>query len=170
MTELEHELRDIWTNVCLTTQLAQVIPPPGAKLQVPTIGRITLDSVPARFTVRLRAGQLPVDVARRAARLAAAFRVPEVEIVPLTTSGEWISVRLLEPYWIEWPDEYVLEAGDDRPVVDAVQDRDALPVGEGVRVVDAEPVPTTTWGSVRRFLGDFWRLPDGPDPVGPARP
>ena len=45
---LEHELRNTWTTACLVTHLAQVMPPPGAILQVPTIGRITLDDVPAR--------------------------------------------------------------------------------------------------------------------------
>ncbi|WP_433799784.1 hypothetical protein [Actinomycetospora sp. CA-084318] len=164
---LEHELRNIWTNVCLVTHLAQVMPPPGAILQAPTIGRITLDDAPARFSVKLRAGQLPIDFERRAERFAAAFRVPKVEIRPLTADRQWISVDLLEPYWIEYPDEYVVAAGEDRTVVDGIPDAEELEPAERVRVVDVEPVPTTRGGSFRRFWGDLWRVPTS-DRVEPA--
>lgn len=165
LAELEHELRNTWTNVCLVTHLAQVIPPPGAILQVPTIGTITLDDVPARFSVKLRPGQLLVDFERRADRFAAAFRVPKVEIRPLTDDHQWISVELLEPYWIEYPDEYVVAAGEDRPMVDVAPETVELPVGDGVRVVDA--AATTPFGAFRRFLGDFWRAPDRESPARP---
>ncbi|GLZ55445.1 hypothetical protein [Actinomycetospora sp. NBRC 106378] len=152
---LSHELRNIWTNACLTTHLAQVMPPPGAILQVPTIGRIALDEgAPARFSVKLRSGQLPIDFRRRSERLAAAFRVPAVEIVSLTDDHQWISVRLLEPsLWIDYPDEFAVE-GWDRPVMDEVDEPEEL---EPVPVVDVEPAPTTAFGTFRRFLGDFWR-------------
>ena len=162
---LSHELRNIWTNACLTTHLAQVMPPPGAILQVPTIGRIALDEgAPARFSVKLRPGQLPVDFRRRSERLAAAFRVDAVRIEALTGDEQWISVHLLEPaLWIEYPDEYAVAAGRDRPVVDTVAEPDAL---EAAPAVDVEPAPTTALGAVRRFLGDFWRI--DPDRVRPA--
>src|SRR3954466_501682 len=75
----ERELKDIWTNACMVTHLAQVIP------------------------VKLRPGQLPGDFARRAERFAAAVRVPAVEVATLTADNQWISIRLLEPFWIEWP-------------------------------------------------------------------
>lgn len=163
---LEHELRNIWSNVCLVTHLAQVMPPPGAILQVPTIGRITVDDGgPARFSVRLRPGQLPVDFRRRAERLAAAFRVPAVRIEALTDDEQWISVQLLEPtLWIEYPDEYAVAAGRDRVMVDVVAEPEEL---EAPVVMDVEAVPTTAFGAFRRFLGDFWRLPD-PDRVSRA--
>ena len=90
----ERELKDIWTNVCMVTHLAQVIPAPRATLQAPAVGSITLDSVPPRFTVKLRPGQLPGDFARRAERFAAAFRVPAVEVATLTADNQWISIRL----------------------------------------------------------------------------
>lgn len=167
VAELEHELRNTWTNVCLVTHLAQVIPPPGAILQVPTIGTITLDDVPARFSVKLRPGQLLADFERRADRFAAAFRVPKVEIRPLTDDHQWISVELLEPYWIEYPDEYVVAAGDDRTVVDVAPGTVELPVADGVRVVDARTPSAGAFASVRRFLGDLWRVPDH-DRVEPA--
>ncbi len=183
----ERELKDVWTNACLVTHLAQVMPPPGAILQSPTVASITLDSVPACFTVKLRPGQLPGDFARRAERFATAFRVPAVEIVPLTRDNQWISVRLMEPYWIEWPDEYVLEpapVAEPQPALPGVANHDDR--GPDVRAtglrpdrhpatnrLDAgtEPIPeaqpTTAPGTFFRFLGaflrylgDFWRLPD----------
>ncbi len=155
---LEHELRNTWTTACLVTHLAQVMPPPGAILQVPTIGRITLDDVPARFSVKLRPGQLPSDFERRTDRFAAAFRVPKVEIRPLTDDGQWISVDLLEPYWIEYPDEYLVAAGEDRTVVDGRPDAEELE--PAVRVVDVEPVPASRGWSVR--FREFWSV-SGPD-------
>jgi hypothetical protein len=173
----ERELKDVWTNVCLVTHLAQVMPPPGAMLQVPLIGSITLDSVPPRFTVKLRPGQLPGDVAKRAERLAAAFRVPEVEVATLTYDSQWISIRLLEPFWIEWPDEYVLDpapleepqpaldgdaAGDDGRVTvgGPRRDRATEQLAGGGSGPAREPAPAGAFGSVLRFLGDFWRLPE----------
>jgi hypothetical protein len=176
----EREIKDIWTNVCLVTRLAQVIPPPGAILQTPVVGTITLDSVPARFTVKLRPGQLPIDFAKHTERFAAAFRVPDVEVATLTWDNQWISIRLLEPFWIEFPDEYVLDPVPDeepQPALpgdpaddDRVPDRgprslrgrrhrSTTPRGEAPDP-SWDPGPVTTVGSVRRFLGDFWRLPD----------
>jgi hypothetical protein len=179
----EREIKDVWTNVCLVTHLAQVIPAPGAILQTPLIGSITLDSVPARFTVKLRPGQLPVDFAKRTERFAAAFRVPAVEVATLTSDNQWISVRLLEPFWIEWPDEYVLDRApleEPQPALssDSDGDGDRVPA-RGPRSVrrrrhrsttrlgtgsdtSREPAPgaATVVGSVLRFLGDFWRLPE----------
>ena len=173
----ERELKNIWTNACLVTRLAQVIPPPGAIFQTPVVGAITLDSAPARFSVKLRPGQLPVDFARRADRFAAAFRVPAVEIVPLTQDNQWICVRLMEPFWIEWPDEYVLEPApieEPRPALSGTvteHDDHALAGGPGNgrhrsnqlgRGSDPsrETEPVTALGSVLRFLGGFWRLPE----------
>jgi hypothetical protein len=173
---IERELKDIWTNVCRVTHLAQVIPPPGATLQAPLIGTITLDSAPARFTVKLRAGQVPGDFAKRIDRIAAAFRVPAVEVVPITADNQWISVRLMEPYWIEWPDEYVVEPAsleEPRPAIADVPAREAAggprSLGRGRHRAtkqlvgsepSGEPAPTTAFGSVLRFLGEFWRLPE----------
>src|SRR4051812_35544681 len=117
----EREIKDVWGNACLTTRLVEVIPPPGGMRQPPVVCAITLDSEPARFTVKLRRGQLPGDFYRNAARLALAFRVPAVEIVPLTLDEQWISVRLLEDLWIVEPDE-VLPAAvhrDEPPLVPA---------------------------------------------------
>lgn len=172
----EREIKDIWTNVCLVTHLAQMIPPPGAILQAPQVGTITLDSVPARFSVKLRPGQLPVDFAKRAERFAAAFRVPAVEVATLTQDHQWISIRLMERVWIEWPDEYLLDADpfeETRPSLVAEDERVPAGATPGVgggryRAPSAlpggtdptSPGPTTPWGSVRRFLADFWRLPD----------
>ena len=177
----ELEIKDIWTNVCLVTHLAQMMPPPGAILQTPVVRSITLDSVPARFTVKLRPGQLPIDFARRVERFASAFRVPAVEIATLTEDKQWISIRLLEPFWIEWPDEYVpdeLPVEESQPSLagDTAGDDDRVPAG-GPRSLrrrrhrsttqltsgpDAtrEPEPATALGGALRFLGDFWRLPD----------
>ncbi|MEJ2871947.1 hypothetical protein WCD74_29600 [Actinomycetospora sp. OC33-EN08] len=164
----ERELRDVWTNVCLMTGLTQVIPTPGHNLQAPLVGRIRLDCAPVCFSVKLRPGQLPEDVAQRADRIAAAFRVPSVEVVTITRDLQWISVRLIEPYWIEWSYDDALEAGDDRPVVEAVPQAGELPAAETVRVVDA---PVSGWSAVRRFFTGAWRLPDAaPDPVRPASP
>ncbi|NMO93552.1 hypothetical protein [Actinomycetospora sp. TBRC 11914] len=177
MAATEREIKDIWTNVCLVTHLAQVIPPPGAILQAPLVGTITLDSVPARFSVKLRPGQLPIDFAKRTARFAAAFGVPAVEVATLTQDNQWISIRLMEPVWIEWPDEYVLDtAALDEPVpplaATVAGDDGRLPAGatsaapgrhratEPGAAPSTEPRPTTPLGSVLRFLGDFWRLPD----------
>jgi hypothetical protein len=172
----EREIKDIWTNVCLVTHLAQMIPPPGAILQAPLVGRITLDSVPARFTVKLRPGQLPIDFAKRTERFAAAFRVPAVEVATLTQDEQWISIRLMEPVWIEWPDEYVLDTdpieepqpslvGEDeratagaRPGVPGGAYRAPSPLDGGT--AEARKPATTSFAGVRRFLGDFWRLPD----------
>ncbi len=163
----ERELKDVWTNVCLVTHLAQVIPAPGAILQTPVIRSITLDSVPARFTVKLRAGQLPIDFAKRSERLAAAFKVPDVEVATLTEDNQWISIRLMEPYWIEWPDEYVLEGPREEPRPVAAGDHPTIQL-EGVADPAPAPAPerVTAFGSVLRFLGDFWRLPE----PGPAAP
>jgi hypothetical protein len=179
----ERELKDVWTNVCLVTHLAQVMPPPGAMLQVPLIGSITLDSVPPRFTVKLRPGQLPGDVAKRAERLAAAFRVPAVEVATLTYDNQWISVRLLEPFWIEWPDEYVLDPApreESRPALagDTADDDGRVTAG-GRRQGSPEhlaagsdsarePAPAGALGSVLRFLADFWRLPEPAPRRSPA--
>lgn len=182
----EREIREIWTNACLVTHLAQMIPPPGAILQTPTIGSITLDSVPARFSVKLRPGQLPGDVVKRGERFASAFRVPAVEVVALTRDNQWISVRLLEPLWIEWPDEYVLDPvpvdepqpalAGDVPRHDAGHPPAGGPRGVArgrrrpPRQLDGgparEPGPL---GAVLRFLGDFWRLPE-PDPPSTTTP
>ena len=187
VTATERELKDIWTNVCMVTHLAQVIPAPRATLQAPAIGSITLDSVPPRFTVKLRPGQLPGDFARRAERLAAAFRVPEVEVATLTTDNQWISIRLLEPVWIEWPDDDLLDvlpadeprralpedpADDD--VVEAATDDARVAAGgprsmrrrrhRSSRPLEGGSAPVhdpsvTAFGSVLRYLGEFWRLP-----------
>jgi hypothetical protein len=184
----EREIKDIWTNVCLVTRLAQVIPPPGAILQTPQVGGITLDSVPARFSVKLRPGQLPGDFARRTERFAAAFRVPAVEVASLTHDNQWISVRLMEPVWIEWPDEYVIDPvpiEDHQPALsDSVpeQDDDHAHAGgprslrsdrhpstnqlDGGSDPSRDAVPATALGSVLRFLGDFWRLPESDRPAG----
>jgi hypothetical protein len=185
----EREIKNIWINACLVTRLAQVIPPPGAIIQTPVIGAITLDSVPARFSVKLRAGQLPIDFARRTARFASAFRVPAVEIVPLTQDNQWISVRLMEPVWIEWPDEYVLDpASVDEPrsalsgTVPEQNDHALAGGPENLRhdrihstnelgsgsTPSPESEPVTVLGSVLRFLGDFWRLRE-PEPRGELR-
>jgi hypothetical protein len=176
----EREIKGIWTNVCLVTRLAQVIPPPGAIIQTPVVGAITLDSVPARFTVKLRAGQLPCDFARRTERFASAFRVPAVEIASLTHDHQWISVRLMEPLWIEWPDEYVIDPALIEDPVPALSDdvvtedewsvrngrHPATNQLDGGRDRSREAVPATALGSVLRFLGDFWRLPDSDRPAG----
>ncbi|HEY2225396.1 hypothetical protein [Actinomycetospora sp.] len=189
MAATEREIKDIWTNVCLVTHLAQVIPPPGAILQTPLLGAITLDSVPARFSVKLRPGQVPGDFAKRTERFAAAFRVPAVEVASLTWDNQWIDVRLLEPLWIEWPDEYVIDPapveepqpalsstvsgrGDDhRPAggprsLRHGRHRSTKQLGSGSDP-SREPGPTTAWGTFFRLLGDFWRLPeaDGPRAV-----
>jgi hypothetical protein len=177
----ERELKDVWINVCLVTHLAQMIPPPGAILQAPLVGSITLDSVPARFTVKLRPGQLPVDFARRTERFAAAFRVPDVEVVTLTEDKQWISIRLLEPFWIEWPDEYVLDPAPPEELQpslpgDTVADDGRVSTGgprsfrrgrhhsidqlAGGSDPSRERAPTAGLGGALRFLGDFWRLPD----------
>lgn len=165
----ERELKDVWTNACLVTHLAQVMPPPGAILQVPTIGRITLDCSPPRFSVKLRPGQLPVDVVRRADRLAAALRVPAIEVVPFSDE-QWISIRLLEPYWIEWPDEYVLEAGDQPPMLESGPD-DGITVIEGTPGPAAPATSVTRLGALRRFFGGSRPLPDpdrGPEEIMPT--
>lgn len=181
----EREIKNIWINACLVTRLAQVIPPPGAILQTPLIGAITLDSVPARFSVKLRPGQVPGDFARRAERFAAAFRVPAVEVVPLTHDNQWISVRLMEPFWIEWPDEYVLDPAsvdEPQPALSGTvteQDDHALAGGPenlrhgqrsnrlaGSADPSRESEPVTALGSVLRFLGGFWRLPEPDRPPG----
>ena len=168
----ERELKDVWTNVCLVTHLAQVIPPPGAILQSPRVASITLDSAPARFTVKLRPGQLPGDFARRAERFAAAFRVPAVEVTTLTHDNQWISISLLEPFWIEWPDEYVLDAAPDESqpsLVGDTADDDLLLAGDRdhpqvgrVAGPSREPAPATAFGGALRYLRDFWRLPAAP--------
>jgi hypothetical protein len=161
MAATERELKDVWTNLCLVTHLAQVIPPPGAILQTPAIGAITLDSVPVTFSVKLRPGQLPGDFARRAERIAAAFRVPAVEVVSLTRDNQWISIRLMEPYWIEWPDEYVIDPAlvdEPQPVLSA-PDRSTTQL-DGGSDPSRQPEPATAFGSLRRFLGEFWRLPE----------
>jgi hypothetical protein len=176
VTATEREIKDVWTNVCLVTHLAQVMPPPGAMLQVPLISSITLDSVPPRFTVKLRPGQLPGDFAKRAERLAAAFRVPEVEVAALTYDNQWISIRLLEPFWIEWPDEYVLDpvpqeepraaldgdtdGDDDRVTAGGPRRRRSTDQLAGGSDPAREPATAGAFGSVLRFLGGFWRLPE----------
>ena len=182
VAETERELKDVWTNVCLVTHLAQVIPPPGAILQTPKVGTITLDSVPAHFSVKLRPGQLPGDFAKRAERLASAFRVPAVEVVSLTLDNTWISIRLMEPLWIEWPDEYVIEPAavdDPQPALAGdvpAQDGELAPAGVPRSLPHGrhrsttqlgrgsapsrEPGRATALGAVLRFLGDFWRLPE----------
>jgi hypothetical protein len=178
----EREIKGIWTNVCLVTRLAQVIPPPGAILQTPVVRAITLDSVPARFTVKLRAGQLPCDFARRTERFASAFRVPAVEIASLTNDNQWISVRLMEPFWIEWPDEYVIDPASVEEPQPALSDDDHVPAGGARSLRDGrypstnqldsasdpsrEAVPAGALSSVLRFLGDFWRLPESDRPAG----
>ena len=134
VAETERELKDIWTNVCLVTHLAQVIPAPRATLQAPVVGSITLDSVPPRFTVKLRPGQLPGDFARRAERFAAAFRVPAVEVATLTADNQWISIRLLEPLWIEWPDDELLDVLPAEEPPPALSDEAADDA-----ITDAEP-------------------------------
>jgi hypothetical protein len=182
VTLTERELKDVWTNVCMVTHLAQVIPAPRATLQAPVISSITLDSVPPRFTVKLRPGQLPGDFARRAERFAAAFRVPAVEVATLTADNQWISVRLLEPYWIEWPEDELLDvlpAEEPRPALsDEAEDDDTADADDGRAVAGGPPSmrrrrhrstrqlesgsvrePATGFGSVLRYLGDFWRLP-----------
>ncbi len=105
VTLTEREIKDIWTNACLVTRLVEQIPPPGAMLQPPVVGSIVLDSVPARFTVKLRPGQLAGDFAKKAHRFATAYGVPDVEFVPVTLDERWVSVRLVEPVWIEEYDE-----------------------------------------------------------------
>ncbi|MCD2192041.1 hypothetical protein LQ327_01375 [Actinomycetospora endophytica] len=189
MAATEREIRNVWTNVCLVTHLSQVIPPPGPILQTPLVGAITLDSVPARFSVKLRPGQLPGDFAKQTERFAAAFRVPAVEVATLTQDNQWVSIRLMEPVWIEWPDEYVVEPAPIEEPAPALSDDtveqpgDHAPVG-GPRSLrhgrhrstkqlrsgpepSREPTPSTALSSVLRFLGDFWRLPDS-DGTRPA--
>lgn len=184
----EREIKDVWTNVCLVTWLVEPIPPPGSMLQPPVVCSITLDSEPARFTVKLRPGQLAGDFFRKADRLAAAFHVPAVEIVPLTLDERWISIRLLEDLWIVEPDEVlpaaVVHPDEPRPVAagnPAGRGRGAARAGgprsfrrgrhrtakrSGER---SHPTPDPGQASgfariVRSFM-EFWRLPD-PDGTG----
>ena len=94
-------------------------------------------------------------------RIAAAFRVPAVEVVSLTRDNQWISIRLMEPYWIEWPDEYVIDPAlvdEPRPVLSA-PDRSTTQL-DGGSDPSRQPEPATAFGSLRRFLGEFWRLPE----------
>ena len=178
----EREIKDVWWNACLTTRLVERIPPPGSMLQPPVVCSITLDDEPARFTVKLRRGQLPGDFHRNAARLALAFRVPAVEIVPLTLDEQWISVRLLEDLWIVEPDEELPIAvgqGEPQPVTGGEpgerrpqpataggprsfrrgRHRTAKRSGERSRPARQPGASGGFAGIVRSFV-DFWRLPE----------
>jgi hypothetical protein len=185
----ERKIKDIWTNVCLVTRLAQPIPPPGAILQAPLIGTITLDSIPARFSVKLRPGQLPGDVAKRAARIAVAFGVDAVEVAQLTRDRQWISIRLMEPIWYEpeveldpvpalppaaassnplGPRERRAPAGGPRTFK---RGRHRTTRSTGTSPAPARtPTPSTVLGFLRFVFVDFWRLPQppaaGPEPTG----
>lgn len=187
----ERELKDVWINACLTTWLVEPIPPPGSMLQPPVVCSITLDTEPARFTVKLRPGQLPGDFFRKADRLATAFHVPAVQIVPSTLDERWISIRLLEDLRIVEPDEVipaVVPRDEPRPVAagDTLGRRRHPATAGGPRsfrrgrhrVVKRSadrPHPAPDSGSTSGFSRlvrswvEFWRLPQpggaGQDPV-----
>jgi hypothetical protein len=97
-------IRYLWTDACLAAGLAQEQRPPWPDLVPPLVGPITLDSGPARFSVRLRPGQLLDDFTGAATveRLAAAFGVVTVQAAALTPG--WITIRLIERAAVE-PDD-----------------------------------------------------------------
>jgi hypothetical protein len=186
MAATEREIKYIWTNACQVTRLVQRIPPPGAIFQAPLVGSITLDSVPARFSVKLRPGQLPGDFAKKADRFAAAYGVPTVEVVPLTQDERWISVRLVEPIWIEWYEEPVpvpVPPNEPHPTargnpLGRRQDRRraggprslrrrrhrTLERPGGRSHPSRDPGPATALGNLFRSFVEFWRLPEPVDP------
>jgi len=60
--------------------------------------------------------------------------VPAVEVATLTADNQWISIRLLEPLWIEWPDDELLDILPAEEAPPALSDEAADDA-----ITDAEP-------------------------------
>ena len=92
-TEARHEIRLIWREVCAGYGLTRRVLPDDGPRAFPHIARLELGP-PTRFLVRLRPGQLAVDIAELAPRLAAAYDVDDVQV--REPHRGWASVELIE--------------------------------------------------------------------------